>query len=176
MTYRARWDDKANPKHTKEYPIASADEINVGDLMYWDNVSRVARAFGSSDAWTGTEDGAKGKVAENFIGVAQSAHIANDTAVTTVKISGRGVYGFPVTTAATFEVGDYVMASKDPSFSLLLDQAVDKSATDATNEVTARGREISIGRAAKRYTVATSVVEVEISGTKEAGFARPLTS
>ena len=174
--YRGRWDDAANPKHAKEYPIDTTEETNVGDLMYWDNVSRVARPFGSSNGWTGSTDGSQGKVAENFIGVARSAHVANDTVNTVIRIEGRGVFGFPVTTAATFEVGDYVTASKDPSFSLLLDQAVDKAAADASGEPTARAREVSIGRAAKRYVAATSILEVEIAGTKEAGHARPLSS
>lgn len=174
--YRGRWDDMGNPKHAKEYPIDTAEAIEIGDLMFWDNVFRVARPFGSSRGWTGSLDGSQGQAAENFIGSARSAHTADDTANTLVRIEGRGVFGYPVTTPATFEVGDYVTASKDPSFSLLLDQAVDKAAVDASNEVTARGREISIGRAAKRYTVATSIVEVEIAGTKEAGHARPLTS
>lgn len=173
--YRGRWDDMSNPQHVKEYPIDTTETTEVGDLMYWDNVSRVARPFGSSNAWTGTTDGAQGKVAENFIGVARSGHIAN-AADTTVRISGKGVFGLTVTTAATFEVGDYVTASKDPSFSLLLDAAVDKAAADASGEPTARARELSIGRAAKRYTAATSILEVEICGTKEAGSARPLTS
>lgn len=174
--YRGRWDDVANPKHRKEYLIDTAQTIEVGDLMFWDNVYRLARAFGDSRGWTGTTDGSQGQVAENFIGVAASAHTANDTTVTTCRIEGKGVFAFPVTTAATFEVGDFVTASKDPAFSLLLDQAVDKGAVDASNEPTARSREISIGRAARRYAVATSIVEVEINGTREAGSARPLTS
>jgi len=176
MTNRARWDDARNPKHTKEYLIDTAEEVNSGDLMYWDNVYRLARPFGSSHGWTGSLDGSQGQAAENFIGVAYSSHTAGDTLNNTVRISGRGVFGLPVTTAAAFEVGDYVTASKDPAGSLLLDQAVDKAATDASNEVTPRGREISIGRAAKRYASVTSILEVEISGTREAGFSRPLSS
>jgi hypothetical protein len=175
-TYRGRWDDMSNPKHVKEYLIDTAATIEVGDLMWWDNVYRVARSFADARGWTGSTDGSQGQAAECFIGVAMSAHTANDTLNNTVRIAGKGVFGFTVTTAATFEVGDFVTASKDPSFSLLLDQAVDKSAVDASNEPTARGRELSIGRAAKRYGVATSVVEVEINGTKETGSARPLSS
>lgn len=174
--YRGRWDDMKNPKHAKEYPIDTAVAIDIGDLMFWDNVYRMARSFNDARGWTGSEAGAKGHVAENFIGHAMSAHAAGDLLVTTVKIAGKGVFGYPVTTAATFEVGDYVTASKDPSFSLLLRQAVDKAGVDASNEVTAAGREASIGRAAKRYTTATNIVEVEISGTREAGSTRPLTS
>jgi hypothetical protein len=176
MTYRGRWDNGANPKGKKEYLIDTADTINVGDLMWWDNVYRLARRFSHTRAWTGTEDGAKGNVAENFLGHAGSAHVAGDTVNTFVRIDSLGVYGYPVTTAAIFEIGDYVTASKDPAGSLLLDQAVDKAAVDATNEPTARGRELSIGRAMRRYPVATSIVEMGIVGVKEPGASRPLTS
>ena len=176
MTYRGRWDDAANPKGKKEFLIDTADTINVGDLMWWDNVSRVARRFSHSSTWSGSLDGTQGKVAENFLGHAGSAHVAGDTAVTFVRIDSLGVYGYPVTTPAAFEIGDYITASKDPAGSLLLDQAVDKAATDASNEVTARGREISIGRAMRRYPVATPIVEMGIRGVKEPGSSRPLSS
>lgn len=174
--YRGRWDDGANPKGKKQWPVDSADEIAVGDLMYWDWASRVARRFSHSDAWTGTLDGSQGKVAENFLGCAGSAHVAGDTANTVIRIDSLGVFGMSVTTVATFEIGDYLTASKDPSYSLLLAQAVDKAATDASGETTARGRELSIGRAMKREAVATSLVEMGIRGTREPGSARPLTS
>lgn len=174
--YRGRWDDADNPKGKKEFLIDTADTIEVSDLMWWDNASRVARRFSHTLAWTGTEDGSKGKVAENFLGHAGSAHVAGDTAVTFVRIDSRGVWGYPVTTAAIFEIGDYITASKNPTANLLLDQAVDKAAVDLTNEPTARGRELSIGRAMRRYPVATSIVEMGIVGVKEPGASRPLTS
>lgn len=174
--YRNRWDAKSNPRSAKEYVCTLTEAVEIGDLMYWDNVTRTARPASSSDAWTGSEDGAKGKVAENLLGVARSAHAANDPN-TLVRIEGRGVFAFELLTPTTFEVGDFVNAAKNPSFSLLYAQTVEKGATDASNEPTARAREISIGRIAKRSgSVTASQVLVEIAGTREAGVARPLTS
>jgi hypothetical protein len=175
MTYRGRWDDVANPKHGKDYSIDTAEAVAVGDLMYWDAVFKVARSASAARGWTGTTAGSQGQLAERFIGLARSAHVAGDTLVTSVRIEGKGVFALPVTTPATFEIGDYVTGSKNPSFSLLLAQAVDKAATDASGEATPAGRELAIGIVTKKYAVATSIVEFEIFGTMEAG-GRRLTS
>ena len=167
--YRGAWDAVANPKSAKNFAIDTAEAVSVGDLMWWDKRFQVARPFSSTSAWTGSTAGSQGKVAENFIGVARSAHVLNDTVVTTVRIEARGVFRFPVTTAAAFEVGDLISASKDPAANLLLAQAVDKGALGDPGEPTGLAREIAIGKAAVRYTAASSIVEVEILGQREAG-------
>lgn len=168
-SYKGGWDFAANPKSRKEYAIDTTEAIEVGDLMWWDKRSQVVRPASSSSLWTGTTAGSQGKLAENFVGVAASAHAANDSVVTTVRVEGRGVFRFVVTTPATFEVGDYITGSKDPAGNLLFDQQVDKGALGDPGEPTSLAREICIGRAARRYTVASGVIEMEIQGMREAG-------
>lgn len=169
--YRGRWDALSNPKSAKQYAVLAADAIEIGDLVWFDKRTQTIKAFSHADAWTGSTDGAQGKVAENLVGVARSAHVANDSALLTVQVEARGVYGFIVTTPAVFVVGDLVTASKNPAGNLLFAQQVDKGAViSAINaEFTTRAREIAIGKVAKSYAVATSNVEVELIGTREAG-------
>ncbi|HSE46257.1 MAG TPA: hypothetical protein VLA89_13095 [Gemmatimonadales bacterium] len=168
--YRGRWDAMANPKSEKQYGVLAADPIEIGDLCWFDKRTQTVKAFSHADAWTGTTDGSQGKVAENFVGVARSAHVANDSTLTTVQVEARGVYEFVLTTAALLEVGDLVTASKNPSFSLLFAQQVDKGALGAADEPTSRAREIAIGKVAVRYQAATtSKALIEILGTREAG-------
>ena len=164
--YRGAWGDK-NPK---EFPVSSAEATEIGDLMYWDAMSQVARPFSSTSAWTGTLAGTQGKVAENFIGLARSAFAVGD-AHALVRIEGRAVHRLPVTTAATFEVGELVTASKNPAGNVLFAQQVDKGAVGVPPmyEPTIIARSLAIGRAAKRYAVAVNMLEVEILGTREAG-------
>lgn len=169
MTMRARWDSVANPKSLKEYAVLAADAVDVGDLCWFDKRTQTVKAFSHSDAWTGSTAGSQGKVAENFVGVAMSKHAANDAINLTVRVAAKGVFGYPLTTSAAIEVGDYLVASKDPSGNLLYAQQIDKGAIGAADEPTGLARETCIGRAAKRYSVATGVVEMEIQGVREAG-------
>lgn len=164
--YRGAWGDK-NPK---EFAIDSAEATEIGDLMYWDQINKVARPFSATSAWTGSTAGTQGKVAETFIGVARSAFAVGDTKAL-VRIEGRGVFRLPVTTAALFEVGDLVTAAKDPGGNLLYAQQVEKGAVGVAPayEFTVLARSLTIGRAAKRATVAVNIIEVEIMGTREAG-------
>jgi hypothetical protein len=170
--YRGRSDAFGNPKSMKQYAVLAADPIEIGDLVWFDKRTQTVKSFGHADAWTGTTDGAQGKVAENFGGVANSAHAANDSTLLTVQVEARGWYEFPLTTSATIEVGDLITASKNPAGNLLFAQQVDKGAVASSiigTEPLARTREIAIGKAAKRYAVATASVIVEINGTREAG-------
>lgn len=173
--FRGRWDAKGNPRSVKSYPVLSTVAIEAGDLCWWDAVYQTARSFSDTAAWTGTLDGSQGKVAETFLGSAQSAHAAGDTLVTEVRIAARGVYGYPLATADTLEVGDLVTAARDGSSNLLLAQAVVKGAIKGIGggsyyEPTPRARELAIGKAAKRYpTATTGSVDVEFIGTREAG-------
>lgn len=168
---RKRWDLAANGSGLLEYSVLAADAIEIGDLLWFDKRTQTVKSFAHADAWTGSTDGAQGKVAENFVGVAQSAHAANDSQNLTVRVHGRGTFEFLVGTAITFEVGDLVNAVKNPSFNLLYAQYVDRGAViSAINtEHTTRAREIAIGKVAKRTTAASGVVVVEIQGTRVAG-------
>jgi hypothetical protein len=166
--YRGAWDSVANPKSAKEFAVDTAESTEIGDLMWWDKRFQVARPFGAASTWTGSTAGTQGKVAENFIGVARSAFTVGDPKAL-VRIEARGVYRLPVTTAALFEVGDLVTASKDPSGNLLFDQEVEKAALGDPGEPTVVAQTLAIGRAAKRSVSAVNVIEVEIHGTREAG-------
>jgi len=168
--YRGAWDSVANPKSSKEFPVDSAEATEIGDLMWWDDKLKVARSAAAASTWSGSQDGTQGKVAEHFIGIARSAFAVGDVSAL-VRIESRGVYRLPVTTAATFEVGDRVTASKDPAGNVLFAQQVDKGAVGPAPayEPTIRSRELTIGRAAKRATTAVNIIEVEILGTREAG-------
>ena len=173
MTYRARWDAVANPQGRKDYPIDITEAIAVGDLMWWDKRSQVARSFASASAWTGSTAGTQAKMAENFIGVAQSAHPLPDnpqrTDFTTCRIGGRGTYAYPLTTAVAVQVGDYVTASKDPSGNLMFAQQVDKGAIGDPGEHTSLARELAIGKITRTAPSSAPVAEFEILGTREAG-------
>ena len=165
--YRGRWDGQANPKAIKEYPIASADVIDIGDLMWWDRANSVARVFSHANAWTGSLAGSRGKVAENFLGSAMSAHVANDANVTTVRIAGRSTFSYPVGTAATFEIGDLVTADQDGSDNLLLAQSVEK--LTGTVGLGLGEPSLCIGKVAKRDASSASTVEIEFMGINEPG-------
>lgn len=169
--YRGRWDAMANPKSVKEYAVLSADPIAIGDLVWFDKRTQTVKAAAHADCWTGSTDGAQGKFAENFVGVARSAHAANDASNLKVRVESRGVYNFALSPSAIMEVGDLVNAVKDPAGNILLNGTVGKGATiSAINtEHTTRAREIAIGRVAVRSTIAVDNVDVEIMGTREAG-------
>lgn len=168
--YRGRWDAMANPRGTKNYAVLSADAITIGDLCWFDKRTQTVKAFSHTDAWTGSTAGSQGKVAENFVGVALSAHSANDTTVTTVRIESKGTFDHPLDSSAIVEIGDLVTPAKDPAGNFLYAQRVAKGAIGADpNEPTAFAREIAIGKIAVRSTVAVSDVVYEIFGMRDAG-------
>lgn len=162
MPYRGRWDVVANPKGLVVLAVDAAVGIAVGDLLWLDTDD--AKPFSHSDLWTGTQDGSQGKAAEKFAGIANSAHVANSSGPHEVRVFTRGAYSYPVQTAATFEVGDLVSSSKDPSQNLLQAQAVDKIASNPQSL-----ERLAIGRVVRRYTTSTSFVEFEIFTRLAAG-------
>lgn len=157
---RKRWDFKANPAWILEFPVDANVGVEIGDLMWLDTDD--AKPASSTSLWTGTLAGTRGKLAEKFLGVAMSSHGSTDPAGT-VRVACRGVFALPVTTATTFEVGDRVSGSRDGSNNYLLDQEVEKAADSPANQ------NIFIGKAVKRYSSNTSIVEVEIAGSVVAG-------
>ena len=158
-----------NPKSGKMYGVQSADPIAIGDMVWFDKRTQTVKAFSHADAWTGSTAGSQGKVAENFVGFAASAHTANDATITLVRIEAKGVFGVALSPAAIVEVGDLVTATKDPAGNLLFAGTVSKGALGAADEPTPATQTIAIGKVAKRYTIATSAVEIEIVGVREAG-------
>lgn len=167
--YRGRWDAVANPKSAKQYAVLAADAIVIGDLVWFDKRTQTVKAFSHTDAWTGSTAGSQGKVAENFVGVARSAHAANDSTLLFVQVEARGEFDFPLDSSAIVEVGDLVTAAKDPAGNFLYAQRVAKGALGDPDEPTGLAREIAIGKIAKRSTVAVSDVVIEILGTREVG-------
>ena len=166
---RSRWDSVANPKSTKNYAVLSADVIAIGDLVWFDKRTQTVKAFSHLDAWTGSTAGSQGKVAENFVGVASSAHVANDATVTTVRVEAKGMVDYPLDISAIVEIGDLVTAAKDPAGNFLYAQRVAKGALGDPDEPTSLAREIAIGKVAIRSTVAVADCAFEILGMREAG-------
>jgi len=149
--HRERWNaGDANPYGLVEMAVDAAVGVEAGDLIWLDTDD--AKPFSHAGLWTGTAAGSQGKAAEKFAGVAHSAHVAGDALVTTIRVATRGTHGFPLQTAAAFEVGDLVGPSKHPSSNLLQAQVVDKVSNES----------FAIGRAQKRYASAVAFIEFEI--------------
>lgn len=168
---RKVWDNAANPADLVEYAVDSATAIEIGDLL-WLDVDDVKPAS-ATGLWTGGLAGTQGNLAMKFAGVAASAHDANDTAVTTVRVYRQGTFRFPLTTAAALEVGDLIAGSRNGSTNVLHAQQVDRIANNQVNQGNA------IGRVAKRSGTSTvSVAEFEIlaSTVPGGGFRAFLTS
>jgi hypothetical protein len=162
MPYRGRWDIVANPKGLVELAVDTATEIAIGDLLWLDVDD--AKPFSHADLWTGSQAGSQAKAAEKFAGIANSTHVAGDTTTRVVRVYTRGTYAYPVQTAATFEVGDLVSASKDPAANLLQAQAVDKISLNPQSL-----EALAIGKVQRRYATSTSFVEFEIFTRLAAG-------
>jgi hypothetical protein len=151
------------------YAVLAADAIDIGSMCWFDKRTQTVKMFSHLDAWTGSTAGAQGKVAENFVGVATSAHVANDAGVTVVRIACKGAVDMLLSPSAIVEIGDVVTAAKDPAGNFLLANTVAKGSLGDPDEPTALARELAVGRVAIRSTVAISDVVFEYVGTREAG-------
>ena len=152
----------ANPKGRVTYPVAAATVIEVGDLLF--RVTSGASAgqvlpASSTTLWNSTIALTREALAEKFVGVCAKAHSASGKNNDTVDVYTLGVFTFPVGTAATFEVGDSVGGDQDAALSQLLDQSVEKVTIPSH----------AIGKVVKRYSVATSQVDIEILGRDAVG-------
>ena len=159
MPYRGRWDHAANPKGLKEYPVAAATVIAVGDLCIWDPVTLKILPASSTTLWGSNEATSRVNLADKFVGIAHSAHAAAGDEGDMVRVGGRGVYSMPVGTAVAFEIGDWVGGDKDSGGNFLYAQSVEK--------VTVHDE--AIGLVVRRYAAATGIVEFEIKGLHELG-------
>lgn len=150
-------DLRAEPQAIRSYPVDLTTVIEIGDLCWLDgnDVKNAAHA----NLWEATEAATRRKLARKFVGAAQSAHDANDAAVTTVRVAGRGVARYPVGTATTFEFGDLVGGDQDGANNVLLDQSVQKTADPQE----------AIGRVVEQHTVAASAVLFEFAARDVAG-------
>lgn len=149
---RKRYDGKANPADRVEYPVASADPIEIGDLVWLDINSDTVKAASHADVWEASEAATQLKFAERFVGVANSAHAANDAAVTHVGVFQSGTFGYPCT-SSTFQVGDRVRGKKAAGNTLLA-QEVERTTTNTH----------AIGKVQEHHSVATAHINFQIRG------------
>lgn len=154
---RKVWDLVANPADILEFAVDSSVAVEIGDLMWLDTDD--VKPASATGLWTGSAAGTYGNLARKFVGVAMSAHVANEALVTTVKVACRGTFKMTLTSAATFEIGDLVRGSQDGANSYLLDQEVVKITSIPAGESDA------IGKVQKRYATSVSEVEVQILGS-----------
>lgn len=161
-------DAVANPSRSRSFPIDTADEIKPGYIMWWDRANSVARAANHANAWTGTEAGAQGKIAEHFLGVAESGHVANDTKITAVQIHGDGVFHFPLATAAAVEIGDIIAATRDGVTTTMLPDTVVKL-TGGVGAIQGGEPSRGIGRVWKRSATSVAEVDVEMRSSRLIG-------
>lgn len=153
---RKRWDFSANPSGHLDFAVDLATEIEVGDLCWLDVDD--AKPASATTLWTGTEAGTLARFAEKFIGVAASAHRANDALVTTVRVHTRGTFSHPLDAATTLEIGNLIGGKKDTGGNYLYAQKVAK-VTEPT---------YAIGKVQKRGTSLT-LAHYEIAGASAAG-------
>lgn len=105
-------------------PKASADQIEIGDLLYWDatnNAVRNAETVGGADYAT-----KKTNFAGAFVGVALSAHDANTTG--NVMVATDGDFLFDCPSGAEYDVTDGVTVGNGTA---VADQTVVKTTTAA---------------------------------------------
>ena len=156
---RKRWDLGSNPASIADFPIATADAFEIGDILWWDQANSAVRPVSHANVWAANLAGSRGKVHEWFVGVCQSAHAAADAAVTTVRVAQRGAFEYPLDTAGTYEIGDFVTVVQDGSNSYFLDQQVARLAPLTTGNA-----ELSIGKVVKRTATSLSSIWFEIAG------------
>lgn len=139
---RIRVDLRADPQSVKDFAVDSATGIEIGDLV-WLDTDDVKNA-GHANLWSQDEPTTQNRLGRWFVGVALSAHKANDPAGT-VRVAGRGIAEYPLNAATTLEIGDLIGGSK-ASGNALEDQIVEKltGAVASTH--------YAIGRVAKRGT------------------------
>lgn len=91
-------------------PVASATAISIGDLLWYDASDDTAKPA-SSYTWNTDLATTQGTFKDVFCGVALSAHVANDTKVTTVRVATAGVHEFDCA-SATFDLGTFIGPAK----------------------------------------------------------------
>lgn len=136
-----------------DVPGTPSVAVAPGDLMYYDAATHSAKPFASL-APGASEAADQASVAPLFLGVSNGQRLASDTSSDPVRILCDEIVEFPCV-SGTFEVGDYVAATRDGG-GALVSQKVTKTATAAN----------AIGVVQKPYTAATTIVKVLLRGTK----------
>ena len=129
-------------------PVDSAEEIEVGDMMYQEvNDARNADSFSYVSA---NLDGTQMNFAAKFLGISMDRSDSGDTADIGIRNSGHFEMDC---VAATFEVGDLVAPDDDATPDNLLDQQVIRIGEDDGGP---------IGRVVRRYGSNTTRVLIEL--------------
>ncbi|RTL31278.1 MAG: hypothetical protein EKK55_01120 [Rhodocyclaceae bacterium] len=135
----------------REAPVLAATVIEVGDLLWFDATNNCAKPA-SLFTWTTDLATTQGNFKDVFLGVAQSAHLANGPE-TTVRFSTRGSNRFDCA-AAAFDMGVFV-GPADSGSSTLMNQKV----------VAVANATLGIAKPSKQYSSAVTEVFVDIEST-----------
>lgn len=133
-------------------PVASADTIEVGDLCYYDAATdTVKRASAQADQASLAANQALFK--DNFAGVAQTGHVANDPAED-ITLATEGVFEFECA-ATAWDAFALVGPDEDGGVAL-----------SNIRVIAAAAQSDAIGRVWRKYTAATTRVIVRIAGNR----------
>jgi len=103
-------------------PKLAADQIEIGDLLYWDATNGAVR---NAETVSGADYATKkGNFAAKFVGVALSAHEANSSGNVLVATNGDFLFDCPSGTA--YDPVDYVTVGNG---TVVADQTVVKTTT-----------------------------------------------
>jgi len=135
----------------REAPVLAATVIQVGDILWFDASNNCVKPA-SDYTWDTDLATTQGTFKDVFVGVAQSAHLANGPE-TTVRFSTRGSNRFDCASAA-FDMGVFLGCAKQ-SGNLLENQKV----------VAVANATLGFAKPSKQYSSAVTEVFVDIEST-----------
>lgn len=144
--------------------VDSGTVIEIGDLLYLDTDDAKPA---SDQADQGTEASNQESFADKFLGVAMQRSRSGDT--DPIRVATTGVFEFACP-SGTHEVGHLIAVDEAASGTALEDQKVTNLGAVLAD---ASKMQYAIGRVAKRETVATTTVLVDIRSTVMTGGVEP---
>lgn len=129
-------------------PVATATDVEIGDLIYMDTGVGEAVPAGSVPDQGSSVLNLQG-FQDGFVGVAMQASPAGDA--TTIRIATSGVFEMDCD-SATWQLGEEISSAVNGAGDQLFDQKVDSAPSLST----------AIGRCAKQATTASTRVLVDI--------------
>jgi hypothetical protein len=137
------------------HPVASATEIEVGDLLWQDTTAKPV----SAAADQGTETATQQLIHDTFLGVAMEPHPAG-SGDRDVRIATTGCFEFDCADGSDREIGVAMGPNEASNGTTLLDQEV----TFTTNSTPA------VGRLVKRYATGVDTTAlIEVCGMTRSG-------
>ena len=133
----------------RECAVLAASVIEVGDILWFDASNNVVKPA-SAYTWDTNLATTQGTFKDVFVGVALSAHAANDPYTNAVRYATTGVFRFACASAA-FDLGVF-LGPADSGSSTLEDQKV----------VAVANATLAIGKPARQETAAVTEVRCEI--------------